>query len=85
MTKAAAEAFDTENVSSLGVIKEYDKKMGNPDFYYMPEDEFQRWVQAVTPLYEKWIADIEAKGLPGRAIFEDIQRLAAKYNKEYPK
>ncbi len=85
LSKLCGQAMDKPLDHVVGIIKQYDEKMGNPGIYYMPEDEYQRWVAAVTPLYEKWKADVEAKGLPGRAIFEDIQRLAEKYAKEYPK
>ena len=83
LSKLLGQGMDkVQPVLVKNVIKKYDAKVGNPDFYYMPEDEFQRWVEAVTPIYEKWITDMEAKGLPGRAIFEDVQRLAKKYNKD---
>ena len=30
---------------------------------------------------EKWIANMEAKGLPGKAVYEEARRLIAIYNK----
>jgi len=81
MTKSAAEAFDRADASCLGVIKEYDQKVGNPEIYTLPEGEFQRWKEAAAPVYEEWVADAEAMGLPGRAILEDAQRLIEKYSK----
>ncbi len=83
-SKLAGNAMDGEQGPRVDIIKEHDKKVGNDEFYEVPEAEFQKWVQAASPLYESWIADIEKKGLPGRAIFEDLQRLAKKYNAEYP-
>ena len=80
MSKFAGEAFDEANTHLFDVIMERDKKVGNPEPYYVPENEFQRWVKAATPVYEQWIADVEAKGLPARALFEDTQRLAKKYS-----
>jgi TRAP-type C4-dicarboxylate transport system substrate-binding protein len=73
-------AFDASGMAIRNKIRELDQKAGNPDVYMIPNDEFQRWVKAITPLYDKWIADTEAKGLPGKSIFEDVKRLAAKYS-----
>ncbi len=50
--------------------------------YTPPDDEIQRWIDVGgTPLYETWIADMEAKGLSNaREIVEFCQETAAKYN-----
>lgn len=85
LSKLCGQVQDKAEAGFIDILKKYDAKAGNPDFYYMPQDEFERWRQAVTPLYEKWMVDIEAKGLPGRAIFADVQRLTEKYGKQYPK
>ncbi len=82
-SKMLGQGMDAEQGPRIEMIKEYDKKVGNPEFYYMPDAEFQRWRQAVNHMYEDWIKDIESRGLPGRAIFEDLQSRAEKYNKEY--
>jgi hypothetical protein len=33
---------------------------------------------------EKWVSDLEAKGIPGREMLEEQFRLTEKYNKKYP-
>ena len=81
MSKSCGETVDGVNMGLLGFIKEYDQKVGNPEIYNLPEDEFQRWKEAVVPVYDMWMADMEAKGLPGRAILEDVQHLVEKYSK----
>ena len=43
-------------------------------------DEMKLWVQAAKPMHEAWVTETEAKGLPGRAIFEETKRLIQKYN-----
>lgn len=81
MSEFSGKAYDKANMECLERLKEYDKKAGNPEVYYMPEDEFQRWVEAATPVREAWVADMEAQGLPGKAILEDMLSLTKKYSK----
>ena len=81
MTNLTGEAVDKADISCRAGIEEYDKKVGNPEHYIVPEDEFQRWAEAVNPVYDMWIKRMEAKGLPGKAFLEDARRLAEKYSK----
>jgi TRAP-type C4-dicarboxylate transport system substrate-binding protein len=46
----------------------------------LPPDEVELWVKATAPVREKWIADMEAKGKPGKAVYDEAQRLIAEYN-----
>jgi TRAP-type C4-dicarboxylate transport system substrate-binding protein len=43
-------------------------------------DEMKLWLEAAKPMHDAWIADAEAKGLPGRAVFEETKRLIQKYS-----
>lgn len=56
------------------------KEMGHKMIYLTPE-EIQLWTAATAPARDKWVAEMEAKGLPGKAIFEEAKRLIIKYNK----
>ena len=56
------------------------KEMGQKMIYLTP-DEIQLWTEATAPAREKWIANMEAKGLPGKAVYEEARRLIAIYNK----
>lgn len=62
---------------------EYAKGLGH-EFIYLPESEAARWVEAVKPLSEAYVADMEAKGLPGKEALEYRQQLIEKYSKLYP-
>ena len=43
--------------------------------------EFEKWkALAGKPLQEKWVADMEAKGLPGQKILDEAFRLTEKYS-----
>jgi TRAP-type C4-dicarboxylate transport system substrate-binding protein len=54
------------------------KKMGHTMIYLTPE-EMKLWYAAAKPVNEKWVADMEAMGLPGRKVFDEARRLAKKY------
>lgn len=53
------------------------KKFG-VEIYYASDEEIARWKAAVSPIYENWAKDRESKGLPGRAILNEIMRLTKK-------
>ncbi|MBW1800342.1 MAG: TRAP transporter substrate-binding protein [Deltaproteobacteria bacterium] len=44
----------------------------------LPPKEFQKWMDRVTPLHDKWAADMKAKGLPGREMLNAISELKGK-------
>jgi TRAP-type C4-dicarboxylate transport system substrate-binding protein len=46
-------------------------------------EEKARWAEAVKPITEQWIADMEAKGLPGKTFVERAKELLEKYNQEF--
>jgi len=49
------------------------------DIYDLPAGELAGWKQALAPLHQQWIADMEAKGLPGQEVYDEAVRLAAQY------
>ena len=49
------------------------------EIYTLPKDERKRWREAVKGLDEKWVADLEGKKLPGKALVQDARALSAKY------
>ena len=80
-SKHSGEVMDDANMAAFKEMLEYDKKVGNPETYSMPQEEFQRWEEAVKPVSEAWIAETEAKGLPAKSVYEDVLRLIEKYSK----
>lgn len=76
LSEMAGNSFDKYDL--LG--KEEAKKAG-AEIYTLPPEEKKRWEERVRPLNEKWVADMEAKGLPGRKIFEEARSLVVKYSK----
>ena len=56
------------------------KEMGHTFITPTPA-EMKLWREAAQPVHDKWIADTEAKGLPGKAVYKEATRLLKKYNK----
>jgi len=50
-------------------------------FYTVPPAEVDRWIQASHPLYDDWVADMDKRGLAGRAMLAEAQALIGKYRK----
>ena len=44
-------------------------------------EESARWRQAAKPIHDKWASDIEAKGLPGKKVFDEFIQLVQKYTR----
>lgn len=62
---------------------EWSKKNYNIEVYTLPKKELARWNEKLEPLVDKWVEDAEAKGIPGKKILKDINKLNKKYSKEY--
>ena len=66
-------------LESLQIVLEHDKKVGNPPFYVLPEEERERWKQLVQPVNEELMQKLDAEGLPGKAFVEDAIAFAKEY------
>ena len=44
-------------------------------------EEMKLWRDALKPVWEKWIEEREAEGLPGRAVLNETLRLIEQYSK----
>ncbi len=53
---------------------------GNTIMTLSPE-ETERWVKASAPIYDEWVADLNAKGMNGAALLKDARELLVKYKK----
>jgi TRAP-type transport system periplasmic protein len=74
MSEVSANAYLAEADAALKMAQ--DAKM---NIYTPPADELARWKQAMTPIYQQWVKDMNAKGLPGQAVFDDAMKLNDKY------
>ncbi|HEV8474090.1 MAG TPA: TRAP transporter substrate-binding protein [Methylomirabilota bacterium] len=48
------------------------------EIYVLPRDERRRWREAVRGLDDKWAADVDKRGLPGRALLKEARALSGK-------
>ena len=77
----AGKRKDVKESHERELLEAYDKKAGNPPIYELPADEKQRWMEISAPLIDKWATELEAQGIPGKAILRDVHNLVAKYSK----
>ncbi|NWF91306.1 MAG: TRAP transporter substrate-binding protein [Syntrophaceae bacterium] len=52
--------------------------------YQLSPKEISRWYALLKPMREKYIKDVEAKGLPAKKILDEVTKLKEKYSKQYP-
>jgi len=64
--------------SSQAAGRKAAQERGNT-FYTVPASELDNWVKASAPLYDGWIADMDGRGMPGKAMLQDARDLLAKY------
>jgi TRAP-type C4-dicarboxylate transport system substrate-binding protein len=72
--KRVGELWD--RVEAVGRKAVLDRKS---EIYTLPGQERRRWRETVRPLDEKWAADLEKRGLPGRALLREARALSARY------
>jgi len=59
------------------------QKMKGKEIISLTSEQVERWKGICKPIWDKWVADAEAKGSPGKAILAESQKLVAKYTKQY--
>jgi TRAP-type C4-dicarboxylate transport system substrate-binding protein len=77
----AGVAADALNITRRQQLVDYDKQIGNPGIYTLPEAELARWKAVGKTVQDKWAAECEALGLPGKAMLQDAVTLSDKYSK----
>jgi TRAP-type C4-dicarboxylate transport system substrate-binding protein len=73
-SEVAANAYEAEAKLAMDLAK-----ADNMEIYTLPADELAKWKAAMNPIYQKWVTDMNAKGLPGQAILDDAMKLNEKY------
>lgn len=64
---------------SEGQVGFDDAKAAGVEIIDMPAGEMAKWKNAVAGIYKNWIADINAKGLPGQQTYDKANELLKKY------
>jgi TRAP-type C4-dicarboxylate transport system substrate-binding protein len=71
--------FDTECLTEMNNdLAAFPTQFGT-NFITVPASEFDRWEQARKPVFDKFVADLEAKGLPGTKLMAEWKRLEVQY------
>jgi TRAP-type C4-dicarboxylate transport system substrate-binding protein len=71
--KQVGESWDKAEVGARQVVGEKNT------IYTLPAEERRRWRDAAKGIDEKWAAELEAKGLPGKALVREARELSVKY------
>lgn len=61
--------------------RELAEEQGN-EIYVIPESEVPVWEEALAPLHDAWIEDMNAMGLDGEQMLQDARDLVAQYEAE---
>ncbi len=62
----------------------WSEQTHNVQVYKLSPKELSRWEAMLKPMIDKHLKDVEAKGLPAKAIYEDMMKLKEKYSKQFP-
>ena len=68
---------------SRAEILAYDKKVGNPEPYVLPNAERERWIKATQPVIDDWLKEMDSKGVGSQA--KDLLEKTKKWAEEYSK
>jgi len=88
--QATFDAVADDAVKEAGAIWQYfqisgmnfaKKKPGGHQFIRLPDAEWARVKDLTKPIRDKWVADLNAKGFPGKEIIESAGTIMEKYNK----
>lgn len=72
--RRVGESWDRAEIVGRKVV--LDRK---DEIYVLPRAERRRWREAAKGLDDKWAAELEGRGLPGRALLKEARALSAKY------
>src|SRR4030042_826915 len=53
--------------------------------YTLSKEDLAKWYALLNPMMDKYLKDYEAKGLPTKAILDDVMKFKDKYSKKYTK
>lgn len=74
--KKAGEMWDTVGAEVRGTIE----SSGSGKIGTISEEEKANWVVATQPVHDKWVEDVKAKDLDGKALIDAAQALIEKYS-----
>jgi TRAP-type C4-dicarboxylate transport system substrate-binding protein len=78
---AGAKFFGTEFDRYNDEVRDKVKTMKGKEIIRLSPQQVERWKKISRPVWDRWIADMKAKGLPGQAVADEAERLLKKYTK----
>jgi TRAP-type C4-dicarboxylate transport system substrate-binding protein len=72
--------YDTNLILVKEFINKRADELGLPHIYYLPPEEEAKWQPAYEVVQEKYIENLESKGLPGRELLARAKELIEKYS-----
>jgi TRAP-type C4-dicarboxylate transport system substrate-binding protein len=58
----------------------WSKEKHKVNFYQLADEELAKWNLLLAPITEKWMTDAKKKGLPAKAIVDDIKAFTKKHS-----
>ncbi len=74
LAKITGLKFDSE-----GKVGYDDAVAAGVEIVRLPPAEMTKWTSAVGGIYQQWIADMKAKGLPGQQLYDKTREILKKY------
>jgi hypothetical protein len=71
--------FDDECLTELNNDLAAFPSEFNTNFVTIPADEIPKWEAVRQPVFDKFVSDLEAKGLPGQKLMDEWKRLEQQY------
>lgn len=72
--KQSGAAWDQNDANARKVLTD-----AKHEIITLPDEERRRWVGATASIDEKWVAEMDKRGLPGRQLLDEARALARKY------
>ena len=85
-TGAAASDFYGKEFDRYNEMNEAQvRAIKGKTFIALSPEEVKRWKEICKPIWDKWLANMESKGLPGKAVLQETLRLSEKFAAETKK
>jgi TRAP-type C4-dicarboxylate transport system substrate-binding protein len=76
LSRQLGEIWDTQTQQAIDATR----AAGGEIIEIGPEEK-ARWRNAVAPAYEAWIAEMNRRGRNGRALFDEMMAITARYGR----
>lgn len=76
---AGAKFFGTEFDRYNDEARNKIKAMKGKQIFRLSPQQVEKWKKVTSPVWDRWLADMKSKGLPGKAILDEAERLVKKY------